>query len=211
MANYTIIGGDQKEYGPITADDVRKWISEGRLNAQSMMKAESDAAFRPLSAFPEFANAFATGAATPDAPPPFNSGSDAHAAALQKVKAPAIALIVTAVVDLLFGFFGLLSRQATLEMYSKMPQFNDPQMQQLLHVVSGPLGIFSYIFQLVATVVVLIAGIRMMALKNYVLVFVGVILAVIPCITPCCGILTLPFGIWALVVLSKPEVKSQFS
>ena len=34
MANYTIIGGDTKEYGPISADDVRQWISEGRLNAQ---------------------------------------------------------------------------------------------------------------------------------------------------------------------------------
>jgi len=56
---YTIIGGDGKEYGLISGDDIRKWISENRLNAQSMAKAESDAAFRPLSAFPEFADAFA--------------------------------------------------------------------------------------------------------------------------------------------------------
>ena len=52
MANYIIIGGDQKEYGPITADDVRQWIAEGRLNEQSLMKAESDAEFRPLGNFP---------------------------------------------------------------------------------------------------------------------------------------------------------------
>jgi hypothetical protein len=63
MATYTIIGGDQKEYGPITADDVRQWIAEGRLNEKSLMKAESDAEFRTLEKFPEFAGAFATLAA----------------------------------------------------------------------------------------------------------------------------------------------------
>lgn len=64
MANYLIIGGDGKEYGPITDEDVRKWISEGRLNAQSLAKAESDAEFRPLALFPEFAEAYAQ----PEAP-----------------------------------------------------------------------------------------------------------------------------------------------
>jgi hypothetical protein len=35
------------------------------------------------------------------------------------------------------------------------------------------------------------------------------ILAMIPCLSSCC-IVGLPLGIWALVVLSKPEVKSEF-
>ena len=67
---YTIIGGDQKEYGPISADDVRQWIAEGRLNAQSLMKGAGDAAFRPLEKFPEFADAFASKPDAPDTPPP---------------------------------------------------------------------------------------------------------------------------------------------
>ena len=58
MASYTIIGGDGKEYGPITADDISRWIAEGRLNAQSLAKAESDAEFRPLAQFPELAEIF---------------------------------------------------------------------------------------------------------------------------------------------------------
>jgi uncharacterized membrane protein len=56
MANYLIIGGDGKEYGPVTDADVRQWIAEGRLNALSQAKAESDTEYRPLSAFPEFAD-----------------------------------------------------------------------------------------------------------------------------------------------------------
>lgn len=56
---YIIIGGDQKEYGPVSADDVRQWIAEGRLSQQSQVKAAGAAEFRPLGDFPEFANAFA--------------------------------------------------------------------------------------------------------------------------------------------------------
>ena len=59
MANYTIIGGDQKEYGPVTADDVRLWIADGRLNEHSLAKAEGETDFRALGKFPEFAGAFA--------------------------------------------------------------------------------------------------------------------------------------------------------
>jgi hypothetical protein len=70
MANYIIIGGDQKEYGPISTDDVRQWIAEGRLNEQSLMKAESDAEFRPLEKFPEFAVNFASKTPASDTPPP---------------------------------------------------------------------------------------------------------------------------------------------
>ncbi len=69
MANYLIIGGDGKEYGPVTDADLRQWIAENRLNAQSLAKSEGDAEFRPLEKFPEFATAFA--AATPGTIAPF--------------------------------------------------------------------------------------------------------------------------------------------
>ena len=72
---YTIIGGDQKEYGPIPADDVRQWIAEGRLNEQSLMKGEGDAEFRPLEKFPEFADAFAPKSPMSDMPPPLASAT----------------------------------------------------------------------------------------------------------------------------------------
>jgi hypothetical protein len=68
---YIIIGGDQKEYGPVTADDIRQWIAESRLNEQTLVKAESDAEFRALEKFPEFADAFAPKAPTPGVPPVF--------------------------------------------------------------------------------------------------------------------------------------------
>ena len=84
MANYFIIGGDGKEYGPITEVDVRQWVAEGRLAALSLAKAESDAEFRPLEKFPEFATLFVPAVlgmaatpppiAPPKPPPSFTPG-----------------------------------------------------------------------------------------------------------------------------------------
>lgn len=52
---YKIIGADQKEYGPISADQIRQWIAEGRANAQTMVQGEGQADWRPLSSYPELA------------------------------------------------------------------------------------------------------------------------------------------------------------
>jgi uncharacterized membrane protein len=69
MATYTIIGGDKKEYGPVTADEVRQWIADGRLEGNSLARAENDTEWRSLAEFPEFAATFTTKAETIGAPP----------------------------------------------------------------------------------------------------------------------------------------------
>lgn len=75
MANYLIIGGDGKEYGPVTEAELRKWIAEGRLNARSLAKSESDAEFRGLAQFPEIADSFAQPPA-PETISPLKSAAD---------------------------------------------------------------------------------------------------------------------------------------
>ena len=52
---YRIIGADGREYGPATADQVRAWITEGRVNAQTRALAEGTAQWKPLAEYPEFA------------------------------------------------------------------------------------------------------------------------------------------------------------
>ena len=54
---YKIIGGDQKEYGPATAEELRGWIAEGRLSRQSLVQAEGSNEWRPLGTIPEFTEA----------------------------------------------------------------------------------------------------------------------------------------------------------
>src|ERR1044071_4777962 len=54
---YKIIGADQKEYGPVTADQINQWIAQGRVTART--KAQSDGGeWKALADFPEFAAAF---------------------------------------------------------------------------------------------------------------------------------------------------------
>ena len=52
---YIIIGGDGKEYGPKPDSEVREWIAEGRLNAQSQIKVQGDDEWRELGNLQEFA------------------------------------------------------------------------------------------------------------------------------------------------------------
>ena len=211
MATYTIIGGDQKPYSSVTADDICRWIADGRLNAQSMAKEENDTEWRPLSAFPEFAAALA-GSSAP--PPPLTApvaGTDAgRDVALPLVKGPAIGLKVTAIVGLVLVGLGLVYNVLVLSgVHIGLQQIQDPQMQKLFSTLGGGLGIVQDIITGVVGVIVLIGAAKMQKLQNYQFALTASIVAMVPCISPCC-VFGLPFGIWALVVLNKPEVKSQF-
>jgi len=65
---YKIIGTDGQQYGPVSADQIRHWIAENRLNARSQIQVEGSTEWKELSAFPEFAAALASRPAQP--PPP---------------------------------------------------------------------------------------------------------------------------------------------
>lgn len=60
---YRVLGADQNEYGPVTADQIRQWILERRLNANSLARSDGDTGWKPLSFFPEFAPAVVQAAA----------------------------------------------------------------------------------------------------------------------------------------------------
>ena len=211
MATYTIIGGDQKEYGSVTTDDLRRWITDGRLNAQSLAKEEHDTEWRPLSAFPEFADVLAAGSALPPLTAPVAGAGGGRDAALQMVKGPVIGLKVTAIVGLVLVVVGFVVNVLTLSGYHfGMQQMYDPQVQKLFNTLGGGLGIVQDIIGGIVGVIVLIGAAKMQKLQNYQFALTASIVAMVPCISPCC-VFGLPFGIWALVVLNKPEVKSQFS
>jgi len=62
---YTIIGGDGREYGPVTADQVRSWIAGGRANLETRAKAAGSDAWQTLGDFPEFSGSAPSPAAAP--------------------------------------------------------------------------------------------------------------------------------------------------
>jgi len=68
MANYFVIGADEKEYGPVPAEELRKWVTEGRADAHTRVRAEGATDWLALSQLPEFADAPAKRTSLP--PPP---------------------------------------------------------------------------------------------------------------------------------------------
>jgi hypothetical protein len=70
---YRIIGGDGQEYGPISAEQVRQWIAQGRLNAGSQVRADDAVDWQTLGAVPEFADAVSAQPPPAFAVPPANS------------------------------------------------------------------------------------------------------------------------------------------
>lgn len=66
---FKIIGGDGKQYGPVTVDEVRAWIAGGRANGQTLVQREGEPDWKPLSQFTEFADALGTSSSNPSAAP----------------------------------------------------------------------------------------------------------------------------------------------
>lgn len=72
---YKILGGDGKEYGPISADTLRQWVNEGRANAQTQVQAEGGAGWTALGQLAEFAPLFSAPPIPPGAPGTIGAGA----------------------------------------------------------------------------------------------------------------------------------------
>jgi TM2 domain-containing membrane protein YozV len=62
---YKIIGADGREYGPITAEQLRQWISEGRANGWTKVQTEGTTEWKTLADFPEFHGSVGVSDGTP--------------------------------------------------------------------------------------------------------------------------------------------------
>jgi hypothetical protein len=52
---YKILGGDGKEYGPVSTETLRQWVNEGRANAQTQVQLEGSVGWTALGMLSEFA------------------------------------------------------------------------------------------------------------------------------------------------------------
>jgi hypothetical protein len=66
---YTVLGGDGNQYGPVTAEQLRGWAREGRINAATQIWRSDTSAWVPASALPELGVAGPAAAAIPAASP----------------------------------------------------------------------------------------------------------------------------------------------
>jgi len=55
---HQIIGADGREYGPVSAEQLRQWIGEGRINRLTRIRLAGVTEWQTLGAVPEFSSAF---------------------------------------------------------------------------------------------------------------------------------------------------------
>jgi hypothetical protein len=70
-------------------------------------------------------------------------------------------------------------------------------------------SILTLVVWIIITAAILWGSIAMLRLRSYRDSFVAAVLSVIPVCSPC-FVLGIPFGIWAIIVLIRPEVRARF-
>ncbi|MCS6850987.1 MAG: hypothetical protein NZ700_07430 [Gemmataceae bacterium] len=138
-------------------------------------------------------------------------GNSSYAA--QRVQGPATALLVTAIVGvvmqvLALGYNLVIAGAGA----AAAAQAADPQQAlelQWMSYLTGTTAVVSAVIGVAIGALVIWGALKMKSLQSYGLAVASSVLAMIPCISPCC-LLGLPFGIWSLVVLNDPQVKSAF-
>jgi len=104
---YKIIGADGKEYGPVSVEMLRQWITQGRIGANSKVRLESETEWMQLASIPEFASEFAT---APAAPPPASAPTRTSGLAISSLVLGILGVFscgLTALVGLILGIVGL--------------------------------------------------------------------------------------------------------
>lgn len=120
----------------------------------------------------------------------------------------AISLIVVGSLNGLLGALGVFSGIIQMISPAEKPPFKNSAEE--FGYYGGQTGaILISVFSLVAAPIIIYGAVKMMKGASQAWAKASAILAIIP-FTSCCCLLGVPVGIWALVVLSKPEAKAFF-
>ncbi len=210
-SRFMIVGGDGRTYGPVTADEVRQWIADRRANAQTRAQRDGATEWKTLAEYPEFAAQFggwSGGAAAPQLRPGGQPASQPQAAlASALVNGPAIFLIVVNAMTIVGALLGLSQAGVKPDMLDGIAGMDPAAKKFLMQMLA--MQVPGNIVALLTSSFCLFGAISMMNLRRHTVCIVAAVLTLLPCTGCCCG-LGLAAGIWALVVLAKPEVRDAF-
>jgi len=144
----------------------------------------------------------------PPAPPMPPAGG---AGASQQVQGPAMGLMITGIIGVILNLIGLAMNALGAGM-SGLQNLGGGSgaADRYMSYMSGGIGIVSAVIGLGVSGFIIWASLQMKQLRGWTMAVVASIVAMIPCIGPCC-LIGIPIGIWSVIVLMKPEVKSAFS
>jgi hypothetical protein len=206
---YKILGGDGKEYGPVSEAELRQWLSEGRANAETQVQSEGSHDWQALGTLPQFSDLRPA-----QSPSATFAGTTAPDAAARIIAPAAWALMAT-------GILGVLWNLGQCVWYAVRGADSNPYLQRILAqnpaaseatMLGFKAGIVgSLILGVALAAFVVYAGNRMRQLNSWGMALTAGILALLPCCGssfPVC-ILSFPVGVWVIVVLSMKKASFQ--
>lgn len=211
MKWYYVQAGQQ--VGPVSETDLANLAAAGTIKSDTLVWREGMPNWIPYSQIAGGAPSISPGSA---ASPPQMAAGPVGSAPINtfpsdqgsKVKGPAIFLIVLGGLGALLFVLKLIFLVVGSAMVRPQATGN-PDIDRVIGMFSGGAGLFFDLISLAGSVVVILGGMRMLNLRSYGLCMAASIVAILPCVSPCCC-LGIPAGIWALIVLAKPEVKAAF-
>lgn len=131
-----------------------------------------------------------------------------------------ILLMVTGVLAIIYALFSLVMAFVGDDGSWALKFVNDPALQEKLRDAmaqqqTGGTKLLNAVWPLVmigANFVVVFGGLKLKSAQAYGISMAAAIISTIPCcFNGCCCITSMPAGIFALVLLLKPEVKASFT
>jgi len=137
------------------------------------------------------------------------ANAQSAAPARQQVSGPSLGLLITGVVGAAFSLLsvmgaglGSVARFAS-RWADDMPDWYEKMFEGVFAMGGAFVGLLVAAF-------IIFAALKMKDLKQWSLAVAASVLAMLPCISPCC-VIGLPIGIWCLVILMRPQVKDAFT
>lgn len=126
-----------------------------------------------------------------------------------KVKSPAIALIIVGGLNLAIGLLTIFSGLIRLTGIGNLNEVPADPAKRIGFLVGTFSGYGIAFVTILISPVIIYGAVQMLNARKVRFAKSAAILALIPFLS-CCFVIGLPIGIWALIVLGKPEVKLLF-
>jgi hypothetical protein len=158
-AIYKIIGDDGQEYGPVTGEQIRAWIAEGRVESRTPVFVDGAQDWNFVGLLPEFTNCFpASGKPPAIAPPARGLGT---AGRMAKTNSYAQAGMIFGILSLVccccgfpFGILGVVFSLVGLSQINTHPELHEGRGMAIAGLIlsglSLLLGAGSMLFRLAA-------------------------------------------------------------
>ena len=172
---YKIIGADGKEYGPVSAEQLRQWLTEGRVNQQTRVLAEGGTDWKALGEVAEMATS-----TLPPPPSPISSLRSSNQSDIRRmVRGPAVFILVLSILNIIATIVGVVIFAYKDRL---MEAFGLPaQSSQLQSRIDTFFSLPATIIGGLLAVACVIGALRMMKLQSHSLAIATAIMMLIPC------------------------------